>query len=209
MTAFSLIETMRAEPGIGIHRSRLHKARFTNSARKLGFPESDAAWIAVESKAQTLTTLNRLRLELHSDGKFDIAAVQFALQHEDTIWKVRIASKTRLGSHVPLLRHKTSLRGVYDAARGEFDRDDADEVILMNEKDEICEGTITNLFVTGDDPTLLTPPLSSGCLAGVLRTSLLCSRRARTEKITMEMLATRPFFVGNSLRGLIRAKLLQ
>nr|WP_299497461.1 hypothetical protein [uncultured Rhizobium sp.] len=37
MNGFSLIETMRFEPGQGIVRQRLHMARLANSARKLGF----------------------------------------------------------------------------------------------------------------------------------------------------------------------------
>ena len=80
-----------------------------------------------------------------------------------------------------------------------------DEVILLNEKDEVCEGTISNVFVDDGSGTLLTPPLSSGCLAGVLRTSLICSKRARNRRLTLDDLTRHPFYVGNSLRGLIRA----
>ena len=38
MTDFSLIETMRWEPGTGIVRLRLHLARLKRSAGRLGFP---------------------------------------------------------------------------------------------------------------------------------------------------------------------------
>lgn len=206
---FSLIETMRWEPVSGIARLNLHRARFGNSARKLGFAGHQQAWDALLAKASSLTETSRLRLELFPDGRFDIAAVPFALQPDDTVWTVRIAESARLDSSRPLLRHKTSARQVYDAARAAFTRAEADEVILLNERGEACEGTITSLFVDRGDGKLATPPLSSGCLAGILRTSLLCRKKAKVERLTPADLAAHPFYIGNSLRGLIRARLLK
>lgn len=47
-----------------------------------------------------------------------------------------------------------------------------DEVILLNEQGEVAECTAANIFaVRGEEVT--TPPLSSGCLAGVTRGALL------------------------------------
>lgn len=48
----------------------------------------------------------------------------------------------------------------------------ADEAILANTVGELCEGTASNVFVERDGE-LLTPPLSSGCLAGVTRELVL------------------------------------
>ena len=42
------------------------------------------------------------------------------------------------------------------------------EAIFANGRDELCEGTGTNVFVERDD-AIVTPPLDSGCLAGVTR----------------------------------------
>lgn len=48
----------------------------------------------------------------------------------------------------------------------------ADEAIFANTRGELCEGTYTNVFVeTGTQ--ILTPPLDSGCLAGVTRELVL------------------------------------
>lgn len=44
----------------------------------------------------------------------------------------------------------------------------AGEAILANTRDELCEGTGTNIFIVAGD-RVQTPPLSSGCLAGVTR----------------------------------------
>jgi branched-chain amino acid aminotransferase len=47
-----------------------------------------------------------------------------------------------------------------------------DEVVLLNEKGEVCECTSANLFVVRGSQ-VATPPLSSGCLPGVTRALLL------------------------------------
>jgi len=47
-----------------------------------------------------------------------------------------------------------------------------DEVVLLNERDEIAECTSANIFAVNGSH-VITPPLSSGCLAGVTRALLL------------------------------------
>ncbi len=48
----------------------------------------------------------------------------------------------------------------------------ADEALFGNTRDELCEGTWSNIFLYRDG-TFLTPPLSSGCLPGVTRALVL------------------------------------
>ena len=48
----------------------------------------------------------------------------------------------------------------------------ASEALFANTRNELCEGTGTNVFVVIDGEAI-TPPLSSGCLAGVSRELLL------------------------------------
>jgi 4-amino-4-deoxychorismate lyase len=204
---FSLIETMRAEPGAGIVRGKLHHARFHNSTRKLGFVDPKAAWNTLADAAAAVDAPTRLRLEFWPDGRFDVQSAAFQPLPDGAVWRLAIANTVRLASNGPLLRHKTSHRAIYDAARAEYSRKDADEVLLVNEKGEVCEGAITNLFVEADDGVLLTPPLSSGCLAGVLRTSLICARKARVQSLRPADLVGRTLHVGNSLRGLIAGRL--
>lgn len=48
----------------------------------------------------------------------------------------------------------------------------ADEALFGNTRDELCEGTWSNVFLYRDG-TWLTPPLSSGCLPGVTRALVL------------------------------------
>lgn len=208
MNGLSLIETMRFEPGLGIIRFHLHMARLGNSARKLGLVGSEAAEALLLEKIASLAQTSRVRLELFGDGHVEITATAFAPLPDDTVWTARIAMSAHLCSSEPIARHKTSRRDVYDTARGEFAGSECDEVILLNDKGEVSEGTITNIFVEMPDGSLLTPPLSSGCLAGVLRTSLICAGKARVAHLFPKDLAHRPFYLGNSLRGLIRGRLV-
>ena len=80
-------------------------------------------------------------------------------------------------------------------------------MILLNLNGHVCEGTITSVFVERDGK-LLTPPLSDGLLAGVLRAQLLETGQAIEHPLFPADLQVDPLFVGNSLRGLIPARLV-
>jgi len=148
----------------------------------------------------------RIRLELFPDGRIEVQTAPFTPLAENTVWRLRIAT-TRLSSTDPLLRHKTSRRTAYAAARAEFPATEADEVLLLNERGEVCEGTITSLFLDDGSGILKTPPLASGLLAGVLREELLETGRAVEARLLPEDLKSGTIFAGNSLRGLIRCVL--
>jgi len=206
---FALIETLRWEPGAGFVRGGLHLDRLRASAEALGFIFDEVAvLVAMEGIAAGDAAL-RVRLELARDGQPSTTASPFVAHSPETVWTVAIAS-TRLASTDPLLRHKTTRRDVYKAARAEFPASEIDEVILLNEAGFICEGTITNIFVRREQGgPLLTPPLSCGLLPGVLRRALVETGAVYEEMLTPEDLAAAAqVFCGNSLRGLIPAMLV-
>ncbi|MEK1932555.1 MAG: aminotransferase class IV family protein, partial [Pararhizobium sp.] len=252
MTDFSLIETMRWEPGTGIVRLRLHLARLKRSAGRLGFagaeqaeqrlaeaiaevlpPSVPARHLPLKGGDQAAATSHRqrthvgempdraeggnatntaanrspsplrVRLTLSPSGDIAVTTAPFTPLPEDSVWRVAIAA-TRLDSADKLLRHKTTRRAVYEAARNEYPATDADEVLLLNEKGEPCEGTITSLFLDDGSGILKTPPISCGLLAGVLRTELICARRARVQRLSLADMKNGRLYIGNSLRGLIK-----
>jgi branched-chain amino acid aminotransferase len=51
-------------------------------------------------------------------------------------------------------------------------REGFDEVVLLNERGEVCECTAANIFAVKKDK-VVTPPLNSGCLEGVTRGVLM------------------------------------
>ncbi|MFD1745189.1 aminotransferase class IV family protein [Rhizobium helianthi] len=203
---FSLIETLRWEPGAGFLRLDQHLRRMKRSADALGFRQPESPMKLLQEAVKDSAEPMRVRLTVTFRGKADVTATTFQPIASDSIWTLRIAQQ-RLASDDPLFRHKTSRRDPYEAARAEFKPEEADEVLLLNERGELCEGTITNLFVEASDGQLLTPPLSCGLLPGVLRAELIREGRAKSEILKPEDLKDRKIFVGNALRGLIPAQL--
>ena len=75
----------------------------------------------------------------------------------------------------------------------------------MNEKAELTEGAISNLFVEKEGK-LLTPPLSCGLLPGTLRAHLLKTGKATEHLLTRaDLESADAVFFGNSVRGLRQA----
>ena len=195
-----LIETMRWEPGCGVLRRDLHLARLARGCQALGISQPDAG--AVLDRITGEVAL-RLRLTVGLSGEVELS--QAKLGPAATLWHVKIA-RERLASNAPWLRIKTTERSLYDRVRETLPAG-IDEVIFLNERDELCEGTITNLFLQRDDGVLLTPPVSSGCLPGVLRRALLDDGRAQEAVLRPDDLIGRRFYMGNSLRALIAAEI--
>ena len=203
---FSLIETLRWQPEAGFLRIDQHLRRLSRSADALGFRQPQDAKGKLEKEVSGSEAL-RVRLVMTYRGKMEVTVTPFEPIEEAMVWRLKIA-RTRLPSEDSLFRHKTTRRDPYEAARAEYSKDEADEVILLNERGEVCEGTITNIFAESADGMLLTPPLTSGLLPGVLRAELIRERKARGEVLKLDDLRHRKLFVGNSLRGLIPAELI-
>lgn len=200
----SLIETLRYEPAQGLIRKEAHLDRIAHSAASLAFefPHTEI----VHALDMQLEQTSRVRLELFNNGTFEITHAPFEKQAADTQWTIAIA-KTLMSSANTLILHKTSKRDVYQKARAEFPQSDINEVILCNEKGEICEGTITNIFIRAGDDKLLTPHLSCGLLPGIYRKHLLETNQAQEAVLRIDDLRQADeIYVGNSLRELIKAK---
>jgi 4-amino-4-deoxychorismate lyase len=200
----ALIETLRYEPVAGLVRLDRHLVRMAASADAFAVPFDRArAEEALAAEALGEKPL-RMRLTLGADGAIAASSAPFFPPASDTRWRLAVA-RTRLLSSDPLVRHKTTHRSIYGLARAEFSPQELDEVILLNERDEVCEGTTTNLFLDDGSGILLTPALACGLLPGVLRGELIETGKAEETSIDLAALrSAQAIFVGNSLRGLIR-----
>lgn len=205
---FELIETMRWEPGSGFLRFERHLARLYASAAELGFAcDPQRVGEVLMSAIGGRQTAMRTRLALQRNGEATASVQPYEPLAAGKVWRLQLA-RVRLDSGDMLLRHKTSRRETYQRARAEYLATRADEVLLANERGELCEGTITNLFADFGDGILATPRLDCGLLPGVLRGELLDEGRAAEAIYTFEDLkSAKAIFVGNSLRGLIPAQL--
>lgn len=197
----TVIETMRAEPDGRLRLWPQHLARLRRGCAAVGFPLDEAA---VETALGDPPRGQVLRARLTVDSTGQVAVTHQPLPPNPAAWTVML-SPLRLDSRDPWLRVKTSHRPIYDAARAALP-DGVDEAILLNQRGEICEGTITNLFLRRAG-RLLTPPLACGLLPGVLREELLRSGQAQEVVLRPADLANGALFLGNALRGLIPARL--
>lgn len=201
---FRLIETFAFRPGQGFVRVRRHLQRLARTADWLGIP------FDVDRVGGVLTDISGpdpLRCRLTLDIAGVPAVTTGPLADNPPGWTVGLATP-RLSTTDVWLRHKTTRRAVYDQARATLP-DGVDELLFLNERDELCEGTITNLFVETKDGRLLTPPLAAGLLPGILREELIETGRAAEAVLTLSDLASaRRVYTGNSLRGLIPARVI-
>jgi branched-subunit amino acid aminotransferase/4-amino-4-deoxychorismate lyase len=201
-----LIETMLWTRESGIALLPLHLARLTRSAAALRFPVMIEEVVeAIEAAvANTLEDRLRLRLVVKSDGWRALAVAPEPVMPEGSLWRVAIA-EGRLDAADPLIRHKTTARQHYDEARALATAGGAEEALFLNGAGEVCEGAITSVFVERGG-VLLTPALACGLLPGVLRESLIGSGKAQEARLTLAELAG-GFYLGNAVRGLVRARL--
>ena len=195
---FDLIETMAFDPEDGLTRLEAHLARMKASAERLGFTfDRHTARNELQAATFRLRGPRRIRLLLSPSGAIAIEAAplpQSPPEAHVAIVPLPVASADFR------LRHKTSARGFYDAARkaaGTF------EVVFEDADGFLTEGSFTSLFVPRGDE-LATPPLRHGLLPGILRAALLESGRAIEAPLTRADL-TDGFFIGNAVRGLIPA----
>jgi len=196
---FDLIETMRFEPMVGILRLEDHLERMHNSARLFGFEfDRHALRNRLHASIFHLQYLSKIRLMLARSGA---ASVEIRPLNDVSHWRVGIVPLP-VSNHDFRLRHKITDRAFYDNARKA--RPDCDEVIFVGADGRLTEGSISALFVERGD-MLLTPRLETGLLPSVLRAELIASGKAQEADLTVADLDG-GFYVGNSLRGLIRAK---
>ncbi|MBL9051061.1 MAG: aminotransferase class IV family protein [Tabrizicola sp.] len=183
-----LIETVLWD-GNGAPRWPLHQARLQRSAVLLGW---DCPKVAPAGPAHAA----RLRLTLDREGRVNWETSP--LPPAKPQWRLGLAD-ARLRSDDPWLSIKSTRRETYDSARAALPQG-LDEVLFLNERGEVCEGTITTLFFDRGQG-MRTPPLGSGLLPGVLRTEL-----GVTEEVLLaDDLPKARLWVGNALRGLIPA----
>ncbi|UWQ34001.1 aminotransferase class IV family protein [Leisingera sp. M527] len=202
--AFRLIETLGWHPGEGFRHLEQHLARMTRSAAEFGIPfEPEKARRVLVAAAGDIPL--RCRLTLDAGGQLELTAPPLGSSPAE--WRLGIA-EVRLDPADVWLQHKTTRRALYDAARAKLP-DGMDELLFLNQRGELCEGTITNLFVTRPDGQVVTPPLTCGLLPGILRQVLL-ERGDCCEAVLglQDLKEARAVRMGNSLRGLIPARLV-
>ena len=198
---FEVIETFCWD-GARFVRLAQHVARLERSCRRLGI-SFDPMQLYVQLDALPDGGALRVRVGVAEDGQ--VRVTHGPLAPAAKLWRVGLSADL-LCSDDPWLTMKTTQRALYDRTRAALP-EGIDEMLFCNENAEICEGTITSVFFDRGQG-LCTPPLSCGVLPGVLRGDLLQRGACRESLLPQAELAHVKLWVGNSLRGLIAAKLV-
>jgi len=227
--AFKLIETMLWHPESGYWQLDLHLKRLAGSAQYFAYP-LDIAHItnkldglAAGFKDKKPQECQRVRLTLDRNGDVELTDAVFAygggleIDFDDILARAAsdrlpevIFSEKKTDSKSPYLCHKTTMRELYDEERKRVTESGYFEVLFSNEAGEVTEGAVNNIFIK-KGKYLITPPLSSGLLPGVLREYLLAKfpdRIVEAHITRSELEKAEALFVGNSVRGLVRVQLV-
>jgi para-aminobenzoate synthetase/4-amino-4-deoxychorismate lyase len=173
----SLYETVRWEEDHGFWWLDRHLERLADSAAYFGFRYDEAAVRnAIERGAEGLSGAHAVRLELDRLGVISVMVDPETL--DPARWwphpardHLKCSINTRPISSNSIYRfHKTTARRPYRDRREMHEG--VDEVLLVNERGELTEGTRRSVAVFCGG-VWITPPLASGCLPGVLRQVLI------------------------------------
>jgi para-aminobenzoate synthetase/4-amino-4-deoxychorismate lyase len=203
---FDLIETMRFDPDTGVPRLERHLERIKASAAELGF---------AFDRHETRNRIQALCFELESPAKLRLLVARSGEICLETAPLPEKANGVADCIALPLpvvpgdwrLRHKTTDRGFHGKALEVAQAQGAREAVFVRDDGLVTEGSYTSLFVERDS-MLLTPPLTLGLLPGILRGELIEQGRAVEAELTLADLAN-GFFIGNALRGLLPARIMQ
>jgi branched-chain amino acid aminotransferase len=185
LNGWGVFSTLRVADGVLFAFER-HFARMRHDAARMHVPfPGDPEWLKsrllrlVEANAAPNATLRVAVVRNHGglfegpDQSRDFDVIAFTTGLNPWGASVRLAIKPH-GRHaqsefagVKVMSWGQNLTWYEEAHQRGFD-----EMLLLNERGEVCEGTSANIFATSGRE-VWTPPLNSGCLPGVTRALLL------------------------------------
>ena len=185
-----VFETLKVIDGIPFAISR-HLKRLTLSAQGLGImlPDEDLVKEATEAVLEIDPIAERLRITWSSgpgplsSNRGSSKGTLVVASSPGTNWpeaeKIHLSEWTRNENSALTGLKTTSYAENVRALQSANDKG-CSEAIFLNTSGWLCEGTGTNIFLVIDG-VLVTPDLSSGCLAGITR-ELVIEMHAVTER---------------------------
>jgi branched-chain amino acid aminotransferase len=212
-----LFETMKLREGRILLAAR-HWTRLQTGLQRLLMNESALQVPALENLLSELALRNncldgaRLRLQVYREGAgLGFVAEAQALDAADDSWNeqgwtIEIYPDARIAAdNLSMLKRSHYLPFLM---AGRFANEQGyDECLLLNAWGRVCEGARSNIFIVRS-AAILTPPLSEGCVDGVMRRHLLELLAAEGQpvqeaELSMEdILAADEVFLTNALKGI-------
>lgn len=195
-----VFETVKVAAGVPFAMTR-HLQRLRNSALGLGLPEPDLEYIRAGAMAVVADSgappLARMRITFtgglaplgsERSGSPANAIVAMAPQPFPAAGVGVAVAPWPRNERGAMTGIKTTSYGENVRALAYANEHGGSEAIFGNTVGQLCEGTGTNVFVV-QGGRLLTPPLSSGCLAGVTRGLVIEWADAEEVDLPLEALA--------------------
>ncbi|MGP4110922.1 aminotransferase class IV [Streptomyces sp. 4N509B] len=193
-----VFETIKTEQGRPFALSR-HLDRLSTSATGLGLPEPDREEVRRACEAVIEADphpLGRLRVTFtgglaplgsdRGDGAPTLMVAHAATpRRPDTTAVITVPWTRNERGALAGLKTTSYAENVLALARAR--QEAASEALFGNTTGQLCEGTGTNVFVVLDGE-LHTPPLSSGCLAGITRALVVEWVGAKETELPMDCL---------------------
>ncbi len=204
---FRLIESLLHDQS-GYLLIERHLRRMEESATYFDFPFSrDELLMQLKLLGHSLTGRHKVRILLGANGDVSLEAQEISGAPDSRPLLQVAVSQQRTDSSDPFLYQKTTRRALYEAELRAHP--ECEEVIFLNERGEVTEGSYTNIVVSrqGD---FLTPALSCGLLPGVLREELMEVGIIREAVLTLDdIMNADTFWLINSVRGWREGKIIE
>ncbi len=202
--SFSIFETLLWTPSSRFKYLSLHLGRLLKSCRFFQHPFNLKQFKQkLILYTETLSPEpHRIKIIVHKTKEIEILSEPFSTNLPSSPM-LKLSSKKTDPTNL-FLYHKTTLRNLYEEEFRISQKQGYYECIFLNNREELTEGCITNLFLKIKNE-LCTPQLSCGVLPGILRHTLLSRKKVKEKILTLNDLEqAEEIYVGNSLRGLIK-----
>ena len=205
-----LFETIRIENQEAALLQR-HLLRLKKSADYLGIPvnlEAVEKFIQQECSQLIPTQVYRMRIDLSAQGQIHIktTAVSDLKPSYPLLWaKDILPTPVVMSTLDSLLQHKVTRRTSYDQAWTVAEQLGSFDALFVNEKGFVTEGGRSNVFIKKNGQWL-TPPISAGCLPGVMRQVILDDpsySAIECDFTPHDVLQAEEIIYTNALRGVI------
>jgi len=210
-SSFQLIETMLFKNGKECSLLEFHLERLSESAAYFNFLFNKKAILkSLDNERQRLKEGKDYcaRLLLDSDGTVTISSTE--INPKKRPGKITFSSK-KVSSGSKFLFHKTTNRKLHDSEYRKYSKQDFFDAIFQNEKKEITEGAISNIFIKKGN-RYYTPPIECGLLNGVYRRHLMKNKRISIEEKVLrkkDIESADEIFLTNAVRGITKVRLIK
>ena len=208
---FQLIETMRWSKRTGFFLLSYHLDRLRYSAAYFNFSFSEERikqWLKKVSRHLDPAFIYRVRLLLSPEGEIRLNYQRIKEKQKSEVLKIAFA-KRRTDSQELFLYYKTTNRKIYDREYQRAKKAGLFDVIFENEKGEITEGAVSNIFIR-KGKMYYTPPVSCGLLNGTYRQYLIRKKAPFVKEKVLrrqDLLQADAIYLTNAVRGIKRVRL--